>query len=63
MTEKSDKPAPTRRSVLKLAGLGAVAGATGLAGAPGSAEAVEERQGGGYRETPHVLKVYETARF
>lgn len=55
-----------RRGFLKLAGLGAAAGSVGLVarGAPAVAtEAVGTAAPRGYRETPHVKKVYELARF
>jgi hypothetical protein len=49
---------------LKLAGLGAVAGAATVATPAPRAEAAEERPSGrGYRETPHVKTYYELARF
>lgn len=56
-----------RRGFLKLASLGAVASSvTAVAGA-GTAAAAEAlpsgTTGSGYRETPHVRKVYELARF
>ncbi|MBC2859265.1 MULTISPECIES: twin-arginine translocation signal domain-containing protein [Stappia] len=52
-----------RRSFLKLAGLGAVAGTATLV--TGEAEAVEadKAAGSGYRETEHVKTFYDTARF
>lgn len=54
-----------RRDFLKLAGLGA-AGAAGAAAVPAAATAevaeVPSRPKG-YRETEHVKKVYELARF
>jgi hypothetical protein len=57
-----------RRGFLKLASLGAAAGAAGVAatgGAPAAAasEAAPPTGRRGYRETPHVKKVYELARF
>jgi hypothetical protein len=53
-----------RRELLKLAGLGAVAGAATVATPAPRAEAAEERPSGrGYRETPHVKTYYELARF
>jgi hypothetical protein len=53
-----------RRELLKLAGLGAVAGAAVVASPNGRAEAGDTRpRGRGYRETPHVKTYYELARF
>lgn len=53
-----------RRELLKLAGLGAVAGAAAVARPSGRAEAAETRPSGrGYRETPHVKTYYALARF
>jgi nitrous oxide reductase len=57
-----------RRDFLKLAGLGAAAGAagavaTGGAPAAAAAEAAAPPARHGYRETPHVRKFYELARF
>ena len=52
-----------RRDFLKLAGLGTLAsGATLVAGEADASEAADAN-GTGYRETDHVRKVYETARF
>ena len=53
-----------RREFLKLAGLGAVSGAAAAVGAkPAEAEAGPQDRRAGYRETAHVKKVYELARF
>ena len=57
-----------RRDFLKLASLGAAAGAAGVAAAgdaPAAAASEVAPPTGrrGYRETPHVKKVYELARF
>lgn len=63
---RQERPASGRRGFLKLAGLGAAAGSVGLVagGAPAVAtETVETTATTGYRETPHVKKVYELARF
>lgn len=62
----SDRAGQTeRRGFLKLFGMGAVAGSAGLvAGAvPVAAEVATPAVGRGYRETAHVKKVYELARF
>ncbi len=65
MTDKTQAKAAGRRDFLKLAGLGTLAGAAVAVTAPAEqAEAAEaERAGGGYRETEHVKKAYELARF
>lgn len=65
MSEKRDRSVADRRSFLKLAGLGAAGGAVALATGGTSAEAeASDKQGGAlYRETDHVKKFYETARF
>ena len=55
-----------RRNFLKLAGLGAAAGSVAAAAkvAPAAAtEATPPPGKPGYRETEHVRKVYEVARF
>lgn len=55
-----------RRDFLRAAGLGSVAGAAAVATGIGSAEAAspdEPTGGGGYRETAHVKKYYELAKF
>jgi len=63
MTKKEDGGTAGRRDFLKLAGLGTLAsGATLVAGTAEAAE-VDAAAGSGYRETDHVKKVYETARF
>jgi hypothetical protein len=63
--EQQAKPAG-RRNFLKLASVGAVAGTVAAAagGRQHEAEAAEpEARGKGYRETDHVRKFYELARF
>jgi hypothetical protein len=61
---KDDAPAENRRGFLKLAGLGAVAsGATLIAGDKAEAAAPKSPTAAGYRETEHVKRFYETARF
>jgi hypothetical protein len=53
-----------RRDFLKLAGLGSLSGAAVVAAGAMPAEAKSEPpQGDGYRESAHVKKVYELARF
>ena len=65
MRQDQEKTAAKRRDVLKLAGAGA-AGAVGTA-ASAVAKPVEAAApvdaGTGYRETEHVKKAYELARF
>lgn len=58
-----EKKAASRRDFLKLTGLAAPAAAvTVVAGATG-AEAAAPAEAGGYRETEHVKKYFESARF
>ncbi len=55
-----------RRDFIRLAGLGVAAGSVGLAAgiAPAAAAVpVAEVARPGYRETDHVKKAYEVARF
>jgi hypothetical protein len=61
----SDKAKAGRRDFLKLASLGAVAGGVAMAAGQTSAEADEavSDTSAGYRETEHVKKYYELARF
>jgi len=63
--EQRKKSKAKRRDFLKLLGVGSIAGAaaavTGGSAPAGEPEAKPE--GAGYRETPHVKKYYETARF
>ncbi len=65
MKRDKDKREVGRRDVLRLAGLGGVAGAAAVAGSVSKTEAAEEstRTGSSYRETEHVLKYYELAKF
>jgi hypothetical protein len=65
MADRPERNKAKRRDFLKLVGLGSLAGAaTAVAGgnAP-AAQAEEKPQGAGYRETPHVKKYYDTAKF
>jgi len=65
MADRPERNKAKRRDFLKLVGLGSLAGAaTAVTGgkAPG-AKAEEKPQGAGYRETPHVRKYYDTAKF
>ena len=53
-----------RRSFLKLAGLGTVAGGAALVAGDKTADAATETKSqSGYRETDHVKTYYELARF
>lgn len=54
-----------RRDLLKLAGLGGVAAGTAAIAASGEAEAATAppTRNAGYRETAHVRKYYELAKF
>jgi hypothetical protein len=66
MTSDQDGKTAERRQFLKLASLGAVAGTVAAAIGEGGKEAVAatpEPAGQGYRETAHVKRVYELARF
>jgi hypothetical protein len=61
-----DGKAAARRQFLKLASLGAGAGTAAAVVGEGSKEAAAaapEPEGKGYRETAHVKRVYELARF
>jgi hypothetical protein len=61
--QNPQKPVAKRRDFLKLAGLAPVAGAA-LVVTGKSAVAAEPKDGkAGYRETAHIRKYYETARF
>ena len=64
MKKDKEATAAKRRDFLKLAGLGSV-GAVASAAAAATVQAMEEpsTRGAGYRETPHVKKAYELARF
>ncbi len=65
MSKKNEAKAPTRREFFVLAGSGtaAVAVAT-MAPQPARAdEANAGQSGAGYRESAHVKKFYELARF
>ena len=56
---------PARRNFLKMASVGAAAGTAGAVIGAKSADAVtvSDQSSGGYQETRHIRKVYETARF
>ena len=67
MSSKDEKPkSEQRRAFLKLGGSGVAAGGAALVlrgGAAESAAAASDQKAAGYRETTHVRKFYETARF
>jgi anaerobic selenocysteine-containing dehydrogenase len=64
MKKDKEATAAKRRDFLKLAGLGTVgAVASAAAAAPVQAKEEPSTRGAGYRETPHVKKAYELARF
>jgi hypothetical protein len=65
MNKEQEATGAKRRDFLKLAGLGSVSAVAGAAAAVVRVEAKEEPpgRGAGYRETVHVKKVYELARF
>jgi len=59
-----DQGSAKRRDFLKLAGVGSIASAAvAAAGSAAEARTEADEQGVGYRETAHVKKVYELARF
>jgi hypothetical protein len=65
MSTKDGHVATDRRGFLKFAGLGSVAGAVALLtrrDPAGAAEITAEKRLG-YRETEHVRRFYESARF
>ena len=63
MTRKDTAIEADRRSFLKLAGLGAVAGSATLVAGEAQAAAPVSETAVGYRETEHVKTFYDTARF
>jgi hypothetical protein len=64
MKKEQEATGAKRREFLKLAGLGSVgAVASAVAAAPVEAKEEPSARGAGYRETPHVKKAYELARF
>ncbi len=66
MHQEPESPKAERRQFLKLAGLGAAAGAAAtVAGAEPAAAAADAAKPAkqGYRLTPHVRTYYELARF
>ncbi len=65
MKEKSERTVADRRSFLKLAGLGTIAGGAACAVGTAPLAAREELSEDGklYRETEHIKTYYELARF
>jgi hypothetical protein len=65
MADRPERNKAKRRDFLKLVGLGSVAGAATAVTGGNTPEATAEEasQGPGYRETPHVKKYYDTAKF
>ena len=65
MSEQGDRPVAKRRDFLRLLGMGGAAGAAALAsgGAVPSEASEPAKAETGYRETAHVRKFYETAKF
>lgn len=65
MKAGNEKQRVARRDLLKITGLGSVAGAAAVATAAGKAEASAEMEskGSGYRETEHVRTYYDLAKF
>ena len=66
MDEKQTLKAPARRAFFRTAGVGAAGAlAVGLTGGSPQAEEITRKdiKKSAYRETEHVKKVYESARF
>ena len=66
MSKMTDKTITGRRDFLKLAGLAASGGAIAVVagdGAEAQADAGAKSKGSLYRETDHVRKYYQLARF
>lgn len=63
MSDERNASKTKRRQFLKLMGMGGVAGAAALATGASPAAAEKPVSETGYRETAHVKKFYETARF
>ena len=59
-----EKPASPRRAFIKLMGLGSVAGAAATVAGKRPVQAADPQpQTKGYRETAHVRKFYDLAKF
>jgi len=65
MKDKSVRANADRRSFLKLAGAGAVAGGAALVSGKDVAEAstTADEKGGLYKQTDHIKTYYDLARF
>lgn len=65
MKRRKETQDVARRDLLRLAGLGSVAGVAAVATSGRKAEAAAETDGksAGYRETEHVRTYYELAKF
>lgn len=63
MSEERKGPTTGRRDFLKLATVAAPAAALAAVAAPGAAGAAAPAVGDGYRETDHVRKYLDSARF
>ncbi|WP_029056789.1 twin-arginine translocation signal domain-containing protein [Stappia stellulata] len=63
MRRKDTAVEADRRSFLKLAGLGAVAGSATLVAGEAVADEALPETAAGYRETEHVKTFYKSARF
>lgn len=62
--DRDEKSVAERREFLKLATLGTVLGGAAIAvGGQAQADVSGEAKGKGYRETDHVKRYYELARF
>lgn len=65
-SKDKDVKSPQRRTLLRLGGVGIAAGGAAAVlggGKAESADAAAAPKAAGYRETAHVRKFYETARF
>jgi hypothetical protein len=63
MDDKKSQDTADRRNFLKLAALGTLAGGATVVTGGAQAAVSGTDSGSGYRETDHVKKAYETARF
>ena len=65
MKTRKENQQVARRDLLKIAGLGGVAGAAAVATSAGKAEAAAklDTKSSGYRETEHVRTYYDLAKF
>ena len=62
MKRQDEKALTDRRGFLKLAGAGVASGAAVAAGSPATAAETKPREGL-YRETDHIKRYYEVAKF